>query len=150
MVASLTSSNCVLAALIQDCDLSETSPEKRLKSAIAYVVSAVAHFDWPEEWPDLFAVLAQSLSSGNKGAVYGAMKVFVDISHEVIDTQIPAVAPLILPKMHEIFSDSANFSLRTRGRACQVFGYLSETIAVMTEFDKVSAKMYLGKRLSCR
>ena len=71
------------------------------------------------------------------------MKVFVDISHEVIDTQIPSVAPLLLPKMLEIFADSQNFSLRTRGRACQVFCYISETIAVMTEYDKVSAKMYL-------
>lgn len=59
-----------------------------------YVVSTIAHFDWPEEWPDLFNVLVTSLNSGNKCAVFGAMKVFVDISHEVRAT-IHRRCPLI-------------------------------------------------------
>lgn len=45
--------------------------------------------------------------------------------------------------MLEIFADSSNYSLRTRGRAVQIFTYISETIAVMGEYDKVSVKMYL-------
>ncbi|KAI1295774.1 Importin-9 [Halotydeus destructor] len=133
----------LLCELDTDCDLSETGPEKKLKSSVAYVISTIAHFDWPEEWPELFDLLVRNLASSNLGAIYGSMKVFVEISHEVVDTQIPTVAPIILPKMVEIFSNSSHFSLRTRGRAVQVFSYLAETIAAMSEYDKVSAKMYL-------
>ncbi|KAI1307338.1 Importin-9 [Halotydeus destructor] len=133
----------LLCELDTDCDLSETGPEKKLKSSVAYVISTIAHFDWPEEWPELFDILVRNLASSNLGAIYGSMKVFVEISHEVVDTQIPTVAPIILPKMVEIFSNSSHFSLRTRGRAVQVFSYLAETIAAMSEYDKVSAKMYL-------
>lgn len=133
----------LLNALGQDCDLRDQGPEKKLKGAIAYAVSTIAHYDWPEEWPELFVTLVSYLSSGNKSAVYASMKVFVEVSHEVIDSQIPTVAPLVLPKMLEILRDPINYSLRTRGRAIQVFNYISETIGVMGEYDKVSVKTYL-------
>ena len=38
-------------------------------------MSAIAHWDWPEAWPDLFPVLMQALTSGDPNAVHGAMRV---------------------------------------------------------------------------
>ena len=114
-----------------------------MRSSIAYAISAIAHHDWPEEWSELFDVLLTYLSSQNVGAIYGAMKVFIEICQEIIDVQIPTIAPLLLPKMYDIFIDSQNFSTGTRERAVHIFSIISETTAILGEHDKVAIKQYL-------
>ena len=47
----------------------------KVRSSVAYAVSAIAHWDWPEAWPDLFPILMQALTSGDPNAVHGAMRV---------------------------------------------------------------------------
>ncbi len=118
-------------------------PIKKLRSSLAYAVSTIAHYDWPEEWPQLGQILISYLSSGNGIAIYSAMKVFVELSHEVTDSQMPTIAPLLLPKMYQIFVSSQEFSLRTRGRAVQIFTTIAETIAQMGDYDKTAIKVYL-------
>jgi hypothetical protein len=114
-----------------------------LRSSLAYAVSTIAHYDWPEEWPQLGQILISYLSSGNGIAIYSAIKVFVELSHEVTDSQMPTIAPLLLPKMYQIFVSSQEFSLRTRGRAVQIFTTIAETIAQMGDYDKTAIKVYL-------
>lgn len=46
----------------------------KLRSSVAYAISAIAHWDWPEQWPQLFDILMESLKSGNSNAVHGAMR----------------------------------------------------------------------------
>ena len=41
----------------------------------AYAISAIARWDWPDEWPDLFNQLVQAVASGNPCLVHGAMRV---------------------------------------------------------------------------
>lgn len=47
----------------------------KVRSSVAYAVSAIAYWDWPEEWPELFGILMDALTSGNANAVHGAMRV---------------------------------------------------------------------------
>ena len=47
----------------------------KVRSSVAYAVSAIAHWDWPEAWPQLFTLLMEMLVSGNINAVHGAMRV---------------------------------------------------------------------------
>ena len=47
----------------------------KVRTSVAYAVSAIAHWDWPEAWPDLFSILMEALTSGDKNAVHGAMRV---------------------------------------------------------------------------
>lgn len=47
----------------------------KLRSSAAYAISAVAYWDWPEEWPELFNILLQSFVTENSFAVHGAMRV---------------------------------------------------------------------------
>ena len=46
----------------------------------AYAISAIAHWDWPEAWPDLFGHLMQALTSGDGNLVHGAMRVLTGTS----------------------------------------------------------------------
>jgi len=50
-------------------------PVRRVRVSVAYAVSAVAHWDWPEAWPELFDVLMEALASDNPDAIHGAMRV---------------------------------------------------------------------------
>lgn len=47
----------------------------KVRSSVAYAVSAIAHWDWPEAWPQLFTLLMDMLISGDINAVHGAMRV---------------------------------------------------------------------------
>lgn len=71
------------------------------------------------------------------------MKVFTEMCHEISDSQIPTLAPILLPKMYEIFTNTRDFSNGTRGRAIQVYSELAETITVMGEYDKIAIRQYL-------
>ena len=52
----------------------------KVRSSVAYAVSAIAHWDWPEAWPELFGILMEALTSGNSDAVHGAMRVLTGLS----------------------------------------------------------------------
>uniref|UniRef100_A0A8C1PGP9 Importin 9 n=1 Tax=Cyprinus carpio TaxID=7962 RepID=A0A8C1PGP9_CYPCA len=47
----------------------------KVRSSVAYALSAIAHWDWPEAWPGLFKLLMDMLASGDVNAVHGAMRV---------------------------------------------------------------------------
>lgn len=47
----------------------------KVRSSVAYAISAIAHWDWPEAWPELFQILMQALAGGNPDLIHGAMRV---------------------------------------------------------------------------
>ncbi|XP_015915649.1 importin-9 [Parasteatoda tepidariorum] len=112
----------------------------KLRSSVAYAISAVAQWDWPEDWPELFNILVQSLISENSCAVHGAMRVLKEISNEVSDSQMPQFAPIILPEMLKIFLQDQKYGIRTRGRAVEIFSTCTELIAAMAPYNKSAPK----------
>lgn len=79
----------------------------------AYAISAIAHWDWPETWPELFGTLMHALLSDDSHFVHGAMRVLTEFSSEVTESQIPQVAPIILPQMCLILTeDTVRYLLR--------------------------------------
>ncbi|EPY89521.1 importin-9 [Camelus ferus] len=129
----------------------------KVRSSAAYAVSAVAHWDWPEAWPQLFSLLMEMLVSGDLNAVHGAMRVLTEFTREVTDTQMPLVAPVILPEMYRIFtmaeglpealakpaSCSPVYGIRTRSRAVEIFTTCAHMICNMEELEKGAAKVLI-------
>jgi len=74
----------------------------KVRSSIAYAISAVAHWDWPENWPGLFDILVNYLSSNNEWQVQAAMRLLTEISPDLTDMSF---APVILSEMYRIFED---------------------------------------------
>lgn len=73
---------CVVSCLIQvkmgvrkllPSGLADT--HSKVRSTVAYAISAIAHWDWPENWPDLFDHLMLALASSNPDLVHGSMRV---------------------------------------------------------------------------
>ncbi|XP_068598144.1 importin-9 [Brachionichthys hirsutus] len=112
----------------------------KVRSSVAYAVSAIAHWDWPEAWPQLFTLLMEMLVSGNVNAVHGAMRVLTEFTREVTDTQMPLVAPVILPEMYKIFTMAEIYSIRTRSRAVEIFTTCANLICAIEELEKGAAK----------
>ncbi|XP_036926391.1 importin-9 isoform X3 [Sturnira hondurensis] len=112
----------------------------KVRSSVAYAVSAIAHWDWPEAWPQLFSLLMEMLVSGDLNAVHGAMRVLTEFTREVTDTQMPLVAPVILPEMYKIFTMAEVYGIRTRSRAVEIFTTCAHMICNMEELEKGAAK----------
>ncbi|CAH1784945.1 unnamed protein product [Owenia fusiformis] len=115
----------------------------KVRTSVAYAISAIAHWDWPEAWPELFDILMALLTSGDHNAVHGAMRVLTEFCREVTDTQISQVAPVILPEMYKIFTQFEIFSIRTRGRAVDIFNTMANMVSAMADVHKGIAKQLL-------
>ncbi|XP_059509503.1 importin-9 isoform X2 [Stegostoma tigrinum] len=112
----------------------------KVRSSVAYAISAIAYWDWPEAWPELFQLLMEMLISGDVNAVHGAMRVLTEFTREVTDTQMPLVAPVILPEMYKIFTMAEVYSIRTRARAVEIFTTCANLICAIEEVEKGAAK----------
>uniref|UniRef100_A0A8C5TFL6 Importin 9 n=1 Tax=Malurus cyaneus samueli TaxID=2593467 RepID=A0A8C5TFL6_9PASS len=115
----------------------------KVRSSVAYAVSAIAHWDWPEAWPELFNLLMEMLVSGDVNAVHGAMRVLTEFTREVTDIQMPLVAPVILPEMYKIFTMAEVYGIRTRSRAVEIFTTCAHMICNMEELEKGAAKVLI-------
>ncbi|XP_067129013.1 importin-9 [Centruroides vittatus] len=115
----------------------------KVRSSIAYAISAIAHWDWPENWPELFDILMHSLTSEDHNAVHGGMRVLTEFCNEVTDNQMPQVAPIILPQMYRIFTSSDKYNIRVRGHAVEIFSTCVQVISMMVDYNKKAAKELL-------
>ncbi|CAL4085549.1 unnamed protein product, partial [Meganyctiphanes norvegica] len=118
-------------------------PISKVRSSVAYAISGIAHWDWPEQWSGLFDVLMAALKSGEEAPVHGAMRVLTEMSRDLSDQHIPQVAPVILPEMYRIFCEEEKYGIRTRGRAVEIFSTLAYLICMMGEINRSLAKTLL-------
>ncbi|KAG1698140.1 Importin-9 [Nymphon striatum] len=108
----------------------------KVRSSIAYAISAIAVWDWPDSWPELFPLLMQLLQSGETNSVHGAMRVLAEFCQEINDTQMPTVALNILPEMYKVFVETEKYSVRTRSRAVNIFCTCSSVIGYTATYNK--------------
>ena len=118
----------------------------KVRSSVAYCISSIAHWDWPDEWPELFNILTGALR-GNENdpqtpfLVHGAVRVLKEFTRDITDNQIPQVAPIIFPDMYRIFVDQeGRYTVRTRSRAIEIFTTLSTMICTIAEVNKSLSK----------
>ncbi|XP_050697373.1 importin-9-like isoform X2 [Eriocheir sinensis] len=118
-------------------------PISKVRSSVAYAISAIAHWDWPDQWCGLFDLLMAALKTGQEAPVHGAMRVLTEFSRDLTDQHIPQVAPVILPEMYRIFCEEEKYGIRTRGRAVEIFSTLANLICMMGEYNRSLAKTLL-------
>lgn len=88
----------------------------KIRSIVAYSVATIAHWDWPEQWSELFGILLSSLSAENIdiNAVHGTLETLTEIVQEVTDLQLPQIAPAIIPQLYKIFIDPNRYPINLR------------------------------------
>lgn len=116
----------------------------KIRATVAYAVSAIAHWDWPESWPELFDQLVLALSSGDANLVHGAMRVLTEFCHDVSDLQMPHVAPVIFPQLLRILLQPTVYSVRTRSRAVHIFNTCATLIyAISAAYPEAPSTLLL-------
>ncbi|XP_037091260.1 importin-9-like [Pollicipes pollicipes] len=115
----------------------------KVRASVAYALSSIAHWDWPEQWPELFDILMACLKSGDEHAVHGAMRVLTEFSRDLTDAHVSQVAPVLLAECYRIFVESDRYSIRTRSRAVEIFHTCAALIATVAEYDRNLAKSLL-------
>ncbi|KAJ2318097.1 hypothetical protein IWW52_002754 [Coemansia sp. RSA 2704] len=103
--------------------------DRRLRAVAAAVVAAMAQFDWPDEWPQLFSQLLDLLRADNTQA-QAALSVFSEwVNSDMSEQQLDQVG-VLLPELRHIFS-SGGYGSSTRVLAMRVFSDCIDIIASM-------------------
>jgi len=120
----------------------------KVRNTVAFSLAGIAHWDWPDHWPQLFDVLMEAMRAEDEYAVQGAVRVLKELARDLTDSQIPTVAPVILPDIYRIFCESERFTVRTRARAVEIFTTLTSMICTMGEVNKSLQKSLLNPVLT--
>ena len=95
MLLFMVNSSQAKEAIRQILPLGLKETISKVRSSVAYAVSAIAHWDWPEAWPGLFQILMEALTAGNSDAVHGAMRVltggcdgYLDVSRQMLNCSL--------------------------------------------------------------
>lgn len=86
----------------------------------AYIVSTIAHSDWPDEYPDLLANLVSALAV-SPDAVHGSLQVFTEfMKNDLTEDQLMPVLRQLMPALLQILGQPQvpPFRLRTSS-ACE-------------------------------
>ena len=69
----------------------------KIRLGVAHAISAVAHWDWPDEWPTLFDTMMVLLMRGGGDGLHGSMSVLLEVTLNVDEKQMHQVHPRLLP-----------------------------------------------------
>lgn len=111
----------------------------QIRSAVAYTISTIASWDWPNNWNELFDIIVKCLE-GNDDSVHGAMQVLVEFTYD-LGQQITDVGPIIISEVCRIFEADSVFSVTTRSSAIDIFEALLKAINTHIPSKQAQADM---------
>ncbi|GAN01450.1 importin-9 [Mucor ambiguus] len=120
-------------------------PESKIRVVSAYVVSKIAHDDFPEDWPNLFDILLSYLKANNSDSVHGAMHVLLEmVKKDISIQQLPQIGPVLIPEMYRILTSDNVYSFSTRGRAVNILTSCIEMISTLREENPGLADQFIA------
>ncbi|GAA5804125.1 hypothetical protein HPULCUR_009611 [Helicostylum pulchrum] len=122
-----------------------TDRESKIRVVSAYVVSKIAHDDFPEDWPNLFDILLSYLKANNSDSVHGAMHVLLEmVKKDISIQQLPQIGPVLIPEMFRILTLDSVYSFSTRGRAVNIFNSCVEMLSTLREENPMLADQFIA------
>lgn len=80
-------------------------PESKIRVVSAYVVSKIAHDDFPEDWPNLLDIILSYLKANSADSVHGAMRVLLEmVKRDISIQQLPQIGPVLVPELYRIMT----------------------------------------------
>ncbi|KAG1180299.1 hypothetical protein G6F70_000463 [Rhizopus microsporus] len=120
-------------------------PESKIRVVSAYVVSKIAHDDFPEDWPQLFDILLNYLKGSNTDSVHGAMHVLLEmVKKDISIQQLPQIGPVLIPEMFRILTSDNAYSFSTRGRAVDIFTSCVEMLSTLRAENPTLADQFIA------
>eukprot|EP01026_Neomeris_dumetosa_P010164 TRINITY_DN1373_c0_g1_i6.p1 TRINITY_DN1373_c0_g1~~TRINITY_DN1373_c0_g1_i6.p1 ORF type:complete len:968 (-),score=107.74 TRINITY_DN1373_c0_g1_i6:542-3445(-) len=108
-------------------------PCSKLTNNIAVAVSQIAHFDCPDQWPDLIpTLLAGVKQKENIHVLRGCVQCLNEMSAEIGEDQLVPVFQELEQELYSIVQDSSQNSLKEVVVLClKIFGGWLETLVMM-------------------
>lgn len=98
------------------------SNNSKIRNTVAYTISTIAGYDWPNDWVELFDIIVSCLA-GNEDSVHGGMQVLVEFTYE-LEERVKDVGPIILSEIYRIFDSEAAFTVKTRSCSIDILNSL--------------------------
>ncbi|ODN87698.1 hypothetical protein L198_06924 [Cryptococcus wingfieldii CBS 7118] len=115
--------------------------EGKIRTASAYSLSAIARFDWPEDYPTLLPSLIQLLNNGSPTSIHGSMRVIQDfVRNDLSEDQLLPVVQELLPAVLGILGNPASHSPTTRASTVHVFRQVLRMLETIREEHPEAAK----------
>jgi hypothetical protein len=113
--------------------LSLDDSQRKICTAVSMVVALIAHYDWPEDWPDLLPYLITLINDpSNMSAANGALRCLSLLSAELDDKVVPKIVPVLFPTLHTIISSPQIYDKSLRTKALSIVHSCTSMLGVMS------------------
>ncbi|KAK4376525.1 hypothetical protein RND71_002821 [Anisodus tanguticus] len=123
-------------------------PHRKICTAIGMAVASIAHYDWPEDWPDLLPSLIKCITDQtNMNAVHGALRCFALVSADLDDKMVPKLVPVLFPCLHTIVSSPQIYEKPLRMKALSIVYACTSMLGVMSGVYKTETSAMMSPML---
>lgn len=114
------------------------------------IISEIAHFDFPERWPNLLQGLMNILNNSKPtdSQTFGAIKCLSLVVEHFSDSQLTIVFPTLVPYMCGIVLKESIYPSNIRSKALQVIWELLKLLGMMSSEDTETCHKLLKPLLS--
>ncbi|XP_010262045.1 PREDICTED: importin-9 isoform X2 [Nelumbo nucifera] len=117
--------------------LSLDDPHGKICTAVGMAVASIAHYDWPEDWPDLLPFLLKLIGDQtNMHGVNGGLRCLALLSSDLDDTVVPTLVPVLFPCLHSIVSSPQVYDKPLRMKALSIVHSCTSMLGVMSGMYK--------------
>lgn len=110
-----------------------TDPARKIRTAIAFALSSIAHSDYPTSFPSLIPTIINLLQSGNPDAVHGAMRVLEEfVRGDLGEDQMLGVCRDLMPVLEGVVGDEKNSPL-SRASAISILRQVLRTLYMLKD-----------------
>lgn len=121
---------------------------KKICTAVGMAVASIAHYDWPEDWPDLLPFLLKLINDRtNMNGVHGALRCLALISSDLDDRAMPSIVPILFPCLLSIVSSPQIYNKSLRAKALEIVYSCSCMLGTMTGVYKVETTNLMSPML---
>lgn len=112
-------------------------PDSKIRIALAFCLSEIAHSDWPHDFqellPALFRVLDPNLPNKNQDAIHGAMRVLAEfVRSDLMEEQVIDLLRESMPILLSILN-SSDTTFSTKSQCVKIFRSSSKTLFMMKD-----------------
>ncbi|KAJ8548086.1 hypothetical protein K7X08_021322 [Anisodus acutangulus] len=123
-------------------------PHRKICTAIGMAVASIAHYDWPEDWPDLLPSLMKCITDQtNMNAVHGALRCFALVSADLDDKMVPKLVPVLFPCLHTIVSSPQIYEKPLRMKALSIVYACTSMLGAMSGVYKTETSAMMSPML---
>ncbi|XP_028053828.1 importin-9 isoform X4 [Camellia sinensis] len=119
--------------------------QRKICTAVSMAVASIAHYDWPEDWPDLMPLLLKLISDQtNINGVHGALRCLALLSGDLDDTVVPTLVPVLFPCLHTIVSSPQIYDKTLRAKALSIVYSCTAMLGAMSGVYKTETSALIS------